>query len=136
MKLSKLEYAGRYDGMANELYRLNLLLLGDTTAAQRSMAEIFVQGFRLHEGERFEESMLRVTLKTAAEYPARFGEQYCRGLGQVAVGERLKELLCDMDFNGRAALLLTGFKLSNERIIALLGKEAVRAGQTVISACG
>lgn len=114
VKMSKSEYARRYDDLADALYRLTLYLLGDAAETRYAMAEVFVKGYTSHAGQSFEQRMLAVLWKVIKGYEPVCGDAYRSNLLAAvtlqpgdADSERLFEILGEMPLIERAVLLLS-----------------------------
>ncbi|HWP51818.1 MAG TPA: hypothetical protein VN626_08995 [Clostridia bacterium] len=114
VKMSKSEYAHRYDDLADALYKLALYLLGDAAEARYAMAEVFVEGYITHAGQSFEQRMLAVLWRVVKGCEPICGEAYRRNLlaavTQLAENDdsgRLFEILGETPLIERAVLLLS-----------------------------
>ncbi|GEM_PF-1141321 len=114
VKLSKSEYARRYDDLAEALYRLALYLLGDAAEARYAMAEVFVEGYAAHAGQSFEQRMLATLWQAVKACEPVYGEAYHRNMREAvalppddADSVRLFDMLGQMALFERAVLLLS-----------------------------
>lgn len=127
VKMSKSEYARRYDELADALYRLALYLLGDTAEARYAMAEVFVEGYATCAGQSFEQRMLMVLWQVVKGCEPVCGEAYRRNLLEAVTlppedtdSGRLFEILGGMPLLERAVLLLSVLQRQPAEIIAWL----------------
>ncbi|WMJ85073.1 hypothetical protein ACS3UN_03910 [Oscillospiraceae bacterium LTW-04] len=127
VRMSKLEYAHRYDDIADSLYRLALYLLGDAADARYAMAEVFVEGYTTYAGKSFEQRMLAVLWQVIKDCEPVCGEAYSRNLLEAvtlspeeADSARLFEMLGEMPLLERAVLLLSVLQRQPTETIAWL----------------
>lgn len=125
VKMSKSEYAHRYDELADALYRLALYLLGDAAEARYVMAEVFVEGYMTCVGQSFEQRMLSVLCQAVKGCEPICGEDYRRNLLAAMTPDdtdsvRLFEILGEMPLFERAVLLLSVLQRQPTETIAWL----------------
>lgn len=111
VKMSKSEYARRYDDLADALYRLALYLLGDAAEARYAMAEVFVEGYCTHAGQCFEQRMFAVLWQIIKDCEPVCGEDYRRNL--------LATLPCEDDDSARLFDMLGGMTLIDRAVLLL-----------------
>lgn len=143
VKLSKSEYARRYDDLAEALYRLALYLLGDAAEARYAMAEVFVEGYATHAGQSFEQRMLAVLWQVVKTYEPVCGETYHSNMLAAvtlspddADSTRLFQLLGQMALFERAVLLLSVLQRQPVDTVAwLLGCPSEKVSRALKQLC-
>ncbi len=143
VKLSKAEYARRYDDLAEALYRLALYLLGDAAEARYAMAEVFVEGYATHAGQSFEQRMLATLWQVVKTCEPVRGEAYHRNMLAAvtlppddADSVRLFEMLGQMALFERAVLLLSVLQRQPVDTVAwLLGCPSGEVNRTLKQLC-
>ena len=127
VKMSKSEYAHRYDDLADALYKLALYLLGDAAEARYAMAEVFVEGYITHAGQTFEQRMLAVLWRVVNGCEPIYGETYRSNLLTAVTrlpeddgSGCLLEILGEMPLVERAVLLLSVLQRQPNDTIAWL----------------
>ncbi len=107
VRLSKREYADRYDEHANSLYRLALCVTGDKKEAEAAMAKLFCEGYHSEMDEDFVAHMLD-TLRRILESCPPNADSYrekIKALFQDRRCDRLIDILCGLSVGQRMALL-------------------------------
>lgn len=143
IKMSKSEYAHRYDTFADSLYRLALYLLGDAAEARYAMAEVFVEGYAACAGQSFEQRMLFVLWQVVKDCKPVCGEAYRNNMRTAvalppddADSVRLFEILGEMALFERAVLLLSVLERQSADAVAwLLDCPRTKVSQTLKQLC-
>ncbi len=143
VKMSKSEYAHRYDDLADALYRLALYLLGDAAEARYAMAEVFVEGYTTYAGQSFEQRMLAVLWQVAKGCEPVCGDLYRHNmLAAVTLppddtdSARLFQMLGQMALSERAMLLLSVLQRQPVDTIAwLLGRPQGEVSRSLKQLC-
>ncbi len=143
LKMSKSEYAYRYDELADMLYRLALYLLGDEAETRYAMAEVFVEGYTACAGQSFEHRMLSTLWQVVKDCKPVCGEAYRHNMGAAVAlppddtdSIRLFEALGRMALFERAVLLLSVLQRQPVASIAwLLDCPQTKVSQTLKHLC-
>lgn len=143
IKMSKSEYAHRYDELADTLYRLALYLLGDEAETRYAMAEVFVEGYTACAGQSFEQRMLHVLWQVVRDCKPVCGDLYQHNMRAAvtlppddADSARLFEALGQMALFERAVLLLSVLQRQPVAAIAwLLDCPQAKVSQTLKQLC-
>ena len=106
-RLSRQQYAAKYDEHAGSLYKFALCVTGDKKLAEAAMAKLFREGYADAENENFLMHMLEVLRRILESCPP-VPDSYRENMKSVFPRRNqaaLTDLLCELSVKQRTALL-------------------------------
>ena len=133
VKLSKLEYANKYDQHADSLYRFALCVTGDRRIAGVAMAQLFSEGYFSCRDDNFETHMVKVLWRILESCPYSTEEAYRQNMQALLPDERQQKMiekLSRLSPKERAQVMLgTLFQRGDDAIAGILAHRPQTEGE-------